>query len=178
MARKRKTGKRAARPRGRATTAKIDKVEVDAVTGKRSYEPREDGLNYLLSQRKISRVEYRIGRKYGVVYREADLQDGPALRSCLDVDELVRGGKPSGIPAPDSGAAFIRAQARSELLLAREILNFHSGLIAAMDLVCGHQLRPREIAPEQRKADAIVEGLSTALQMLQIRGWGRPSSAA
>jgi hypothetical protein len=63
--------------------------------------------------------------------------------------------------------------AKADLTLARDILGFESRLVGVCDLICGQQLKPREIDPRQRVAEEIATTLSNALQLLAAKGWGR-----
>ena len=134
---------------------------------KRAYEQRENGLIYLLGLQRLTRKQVIVGERYGRVFRISDIGDPVSIKSCL-ADSV--GGLPPD-PTVD-GLAAIMAEAKAQLLLAREILGFESGLVGVCDVICGHQLRPREISPEQKVADELVTSLSNALNLLIAKRWG------
>lgn len=130
----------------------------------RNFSGRDDGLDFLLGRQRISRAQADTGRTYGMLYRAAKIDGAAALRSCLDFSP--RGGGGVGLPPLDLGAAEWVADCRRRLDDAQAVLGFHSGMIAALDLVCGRGFRPREITTVQRETEEIETSLRLALDLL------------
>ncbi len=129
---------------------------------RRAYVPREDGLSMLRSKERLTAVQAQAGRTYGALYRAAALPDGAAIRSFLDLRPRGCG---SAAPAPLVGSEWV-SECRWRLAKAQAVLCWHSGMIAALGLICGQGLHPREISTVQREAEQIETALRLALDML------------
>lgn len=126
----------------------------------------DTGLSWLHHKKQITSVQKLTGERYGRWYRAAMLSDPASLRSCLN--DTPRGAG-SGLPSTvvEDTAAWIN-ESIEKLSACRSAASNHAGLILALDLVCGRQLRPTEIMPDnQRGREEIVTSLRIALDMLE-----------
>lgn len=148
------------------TKPKGEVVQMRPKPAARHYE-HDTGLAWLEHKKAISTAQKITGERYGRWYRGSLITDPNTLRSCLN--DTPRGGRGQATPlaiVEDTAAWLI--ECREKVTLARSILNNHSGLLAALDLICGRQFRPTEIIPDnQREREEIVVSLRVALDMLE-----------
>lgn len=134
----------------------------------------QTGLEWLHSKGRISDREFQAGRRYGSLVRISLLEGDALIKSCLDTDGVRGAGTPTFPGKIDATAAAWKHQAVQELAAARAALGFHTGMIAACDLICGRGDKAREISSIQREAEEIENGLRIALQIL-VKHWATPS---
>lgn len=150
----------------RAETPRPDRPTTPKPAPPKHYQ-HDTGLSWLHHKKQITRDQKQTGERYGMWYRTAQLSDPNTLRSCLN--DTPRGG--SGLTGASSVIEDTVAwwnECRGKLTQARSTVGNHVGLIAALDLVCGRQLRPTEIIPDnQREREEIVTSLRIALDMLE-----------
>jgi hypothetical protein len=125
---------------------------------------RETGLGWLLAKKRISPAQGKAGARYGELFRAATIGGGQSLRSCLN-DSVGGEGKRSAAEAAEINMAWI-SDASAALTAARAAVGFHSDMIASLDLICGHGIRPRDISQLTREVDQIETVLRVALDML------------
>lgn len=133
------------------------------------YHRRLNGLDWLYRFDQIDRRQFDILQRYGKLYRLASIEDGAALKSSLDIDGAFGGGKGGGLPKGADYSWMIN-EARLRLDRARSVLGFRTAMVLACDMVAGRQFTCREICPQQREADQIVNTLQNAADLL-LENW-------
>jgi hypothetical protein len=127
----------------------------------RKEEKRRTGLEWLLNKNQITTDECRAGVRFGRDYRQAQVAGLEPIKSCISGDA---GGSSSGsrVLASHAEANYAASQA---LQLAAHAIGEEEMLTACV-MICGRQLTPREIEPEQRKTERLTNTLRIALRLL------------
>jgi hypothetical protein len=159
------------RPAARLAAAAARRMGAAKAPTRRVVAKRErhiSGLAWLSNKGKISARERRAGEDYGVLFRVSAMEGFVSIRSCLNDEQ--GGGKGGGLPSLDLEAAAWAADCRMRLADAQlNILQGHSGLIAALACICGRGETPREVLGDKatdREVEDLISSLRTALQML------------
>lgn len=124
---------------------------------------RMTGLEWLYSRSppRITAEAKAVGERYGALWRAAEAD--PAIRSNADDSITGAGGDPVG-------AAFVvacgRVDAERRLNHLREVIASQSDLVAALDLICGKELTPREASINGAAAARLESLLIVALDLL------------
>lgn len=126
---------------------------------------RLNGLEWLMSGKKLTAEQYKAGVKYGAVYVRASKLGH--LRSCLD-DSVTGAGDNS--PAQILAHAYGTAAAEAALRRYRAILGNQTQLIAVCDAICGEGMTPRETARDGHQASTNIAVLRIALDLLATSG--------
>lgn len=125
---------------------------------------RQPGLEWLAAKGRINAPAKAAGERYGAAFRRARL-DEAALPSSLNPH--IRTGHVIG---PDPAQVLARGEATAAA--ARRLADYRRrllgqpDLIAACDLVCGHEKTPREAAGPDRDAIRLEAVLKVALDIL------------
>lgn len=123
--------------------------------------PRKSGLEFLFSKGRITRPQAEAGKTYGTDYRLTQTSGQEPIKSCISGDV---GGQSGSRILTSKAVTNVDAARRYEL--ARALLAVSDGLPDIADAVCGKQLSPREVNPNQRKAAEIETRLKVALDIL------------
>lgn len=155
----------------RASEVKVERQLAPAPGTKpvvmKRYDPIETGLVWLRRKRRISGRQHTMGDEYAEWFRGARLSGAEHLRSCLESD-MPRGGERSSELSKDYPATVAwLADCKAKLTEARAVLNFHAGMIAVLDLICGAGMKPREISTSQRETEQMETTLRLALDQLE-----------
>lgn len=127
----------------------------------------DTGLAWLLHKKQINSVQSATGERYGRWYRAAIIGGGEPIKG-MSLTERVDGGGAAGLGVDYADTVAWLNESREKLNAARSKVSNHTGLILALDLICGRQLRPTEIMPDnQRGREEIVTSLRIALDMLE-----------
>ena len=122
---------------------------------------RLDGLEWMLSQSRITADQYEAGKRYGDAFRKA-IPTAP-IRSILNRDVTSGGGCSV---AHLLAAAEERVYAAEKLAMYRRQLGDHRHLTSVCDRVCGEEKTPRQAADNGRGAEAVEAVLVIALDLL------------
>ena len=140
------------------------------------YTRRMTGLAFLRSHGKISNEQGKAGDTWGRLSRMARQTDFAVIKSCLAGLEGSGGGDGAGPTFPgqfDYEASASARAARWALITAQDVaLAGHAGMIAALELICGEELTPKEALPQatEREIADMISGLRIALDLL-IAHW-------
>lgn len=143
----------------------------------------QTGLEMLRAKGRITQRQLDNGRRYGWLWRNAQITGGPARVADLG---RASGGGGDGPPLGDEAQAWI-ADVRRELaeLDAQLRGDEDDALLAIMGMICGAGMRPREITSLQRETEQIEAALRVGLDIvgrvlreLAARRGGERSSTA
>lgn len=125
---------------------------------------RRLGLTWLWQKKRITLQQRTAGQTYGVDYRLDAVSGMEPIGSHLAQAAASVGGS-AGTRLHMPKAEF-HAEARDRLNAARAALSFQTDLVLACDMICGREMTPREINPDQRQADRLEQSLRIALDIL------------
>ena len=123
---------------------------------------RKTGLEWLFSKKRITANQLKAGTTYGKDFRLVAISGLEPIKSCIASDAT---GGSSGSRILASKAEH-NIEAHRRLDAARAAIGFHTGMTTAIDAVCGKQLTPREVHPNQREAEKFEQTLRIALDLL------------
>lgn len=161
----RKRRHRAAAPARKVQAqTKAKSPELKVIEGGQQKLTPQQGLDWMLAKKKLSRLAVAAGKRYGRDYRLSEVDGLNPLRSCLNDDPRGGGG---GMVLP---LAVREITATEQLADARAALHFHPGMVMACDLVCGRGLTPWEVIRQeggkQKDAERLMGDLAIALHIL------------
>lgn len=133
---------------------------------------KRDGLEWLVSKRRISEAQFAEGMRYRALFRDG----GPvSMRSCLD---MGAGGGAAGPKGYADDVVVASTAARQELDLIRgAVLRGQAEMLAVMDGVCGLGWTVRALAGgDQGRARELEALLRAALD--QVDAWRGGKKAA
>jgi hypothetical protein len=129
--------------------------------------PERTGLEWLLHKKRITPRQFWAGTVYGNLYRAAAINGMEPLRSCLNIE-------PTGGDKPWASTAEHDLTVEQKLTACHVVaLSSEASLVATCAAVCGRQLTPRQITPDQRGALEIEVTLQLALNLLAAHFEGR-----
>jgi len=122
---------------------------------------RMGGIDWLVSKKRLDRLQAAAGRRYGIDGRLAAISGLAPLRSCLN--DTPRGSGAHALPL-----AIQETDAKASLAEAQVALSLHPGMMAALEMVCIRDLTPWEALPgaPQREVERMTNTLLIALDLL------------
>lgn len=153
----------------RASEVKVERKFIDPtpqIVNKKRDEPIETGLAWLRRKNRVNHRQHAMGEDYAEWFRGSRLSGAEHLRSCLESD-MPRGGVRGDEVSTDyADTQAWLADCKIKLGEARVTLNYHSGMVAVLDMICGAGMKPREISPNQRETEQMETTLRLALDLL------------
>lgn len=126
---------------------------------------RRLGLTWLHQKKRITLEQRLAGQTYGRDYRIDAISGMEPIKSNMDI--AAGAGLGGSVSTGGIGPrAETDSAARSRLAEARAALAHQPDMVLACDLICGRELTPREINPDQRIADRMEQSLKIALDIL------------
>jgi len=138
------------------TTGRV--VDVDRARKADDRKGRDDGLDFLAGRGRLNGRQAGALRKYGGIFRTAQISSATSIRSCIALLGRVSGGEAPGGPTSMLEAEAWIAESRIALARARsDGLGEHVEMIAICDMVAGRGMAPREIFRDSELSDAQVQ---------------------